>query len=123
MNINKIMALALCAAGAMTMSGCLLANMGTLQETTSPVTQGQYTVLGDRVTGVDSVWMLWSLTTAKPGSPALRALDKAKAQISGTDALIEVSQNVETYMYLIPPFFIFENVKTRVTGTPVKLEK
>ena len=118
----RIAALALCMAGAMSMSGCLMANMGTLQDTTKPVLQNRYTVLGDRVSGVDSQWMLWSFSTAQPGSPSLRALDKAKAKIAGTDALVEVSQNVETYLYPIPPFFILQNVRTRVTGTPVRID-
>lgn len=122
MNITKSIALTLGVAGAMATSGCLMANMGTLQEATKPVEQNQYTVLGDRVQGVDSQWMLWSLSTAKPGSPSLRALDDAKAKVPGTDALVEVSQNVETYMYPIPPFFILQNVRTRVTGTPVKFD-
>lgn len=118
--MKKFALLALCAVATCMTSGCLMANMGTLQESTKPIEVGKYTVLGDRVTGVDSQWMLWSISTAKPGSPSLRALDDAKAKVQGADALVEVSQNVETYMYPIPPFFILQNVKTRVTGTPVK---
>lgn len=118
--MKKYALLAICAVGVFMTSGCLMANMGTIQEATKPIEQGKYTVLGDRVSGCDSQWMLWSLSTAQPGSPSLRALDKAKAQVAGTDALIEVSQNVETYLYPIPPFFVLQNVRTRVTGTPIK---
>jgi len=35
-------------------------------------------------------------------------------------ANIEVTQNVETYVYPIP-FFPIMQAKTRVTGTPVKI--
>ena len=118
--MKKYALLAICAVGVFMTSGCLMANMGTIQAATKPIEQGKYTVLGDRVSGCDSQWMLWSLSTAQPGSPSLRALDKAKAQVAGTDALIEVSQNVETYLYPIPPFFVLQNVRTRVTGTPIK---
>lgn len=118
---TRIVALALCMAGAMSMSGCLMANMGTLQDSTKPVLQSKYTVLGDRVSGTDDMWILpFGISDGRPGSPALRALDKALAKAQGAEALVEVSQNVETYVYPIPLFPIMQ-VKTRVTGTPIKL--
>lgn len=119
---NRIVALVLCVAGALSMSGCLMANMGTLQESTKPVLQSKYTVLGDRVSGVDDMWILpFGFTDGRPGSPALRALDKALQQVNGADALVEVSQNVETYVYPVP-FFPIMQVKTRVTGTPIRIQ-
>lgn len=118
---NRMLASVFCVAVAMAMSGCLMANMGTLQDSTKPVLQSRYSVLGDRVSGTDVMWILpFGITVGKPGSPALRALDVAMAQSSGADALVEVSQNVETYVYPIPIFPIMQ-VITRVSGTPVKL--
>ena len=119
--MKKITPLVLAAVSAVVSTGCLMTNMGTLQDTTKPVEQGKYTVLGDRVSGVDSMWILpFGITDGRPGSPALRALDEAKAKCPRADALVEVSQNVETYMYPIP-FFPIMQAKTRVTGTPVKI--
>lgn len=121
--MKNIALVALCAIAASLTSGCLMQNMGTLQDTTAPIEQGKYTVLGDRVSGVDSTWILpFGITDAKPGSPALRALDEAKAKVSGADALVEVSQSVETYLYPIPIFPIMQS-KVRVTGTPVKINQ
>ena len=98
-----------------------MANMGTLQDSTKPLEQGGYSVLGDRVSGTDVMWLFpFGFTDGRPGSPALRALDKAMEQSRGADALVEVSENVETYVYPIPLFPIMQ-VTTRVTGTPVKL--
>lgn len=118
--MKKITPLALCAVAAVVSSGCLMQNMGTLQDTTTPIEQGRYTVIGGRVSGVDSMWILpFGITDARPGSPALRALDEAKSKAPGADALVEVSQSVETYLYPIPIFPIMQS-KTRVTGIPVK---
>ncbi len=120
--MKKLALLALCAAGVVMTSGCMITNMGTLQEATKPIEQGKYTVLGDRVSGVDSMWILpFGISDGRPGSAALRALDEAKAKCPTADALVEVSQNVETYLYPIPLFPIMQS-KTRVTGTPVKIK-
>lgn len=118
---KRIIALALCVAGVMSMSGCLMANMGTLQDSTKPVLQGRYDVVDERVTGKDTMWIfLFGFTDGRAGSPAMRALDDAMGKSKVTpDALIEVSENVETYVYPIP-FFPIMQVTTRVTGTPVK---
>ena len=120
MTVKKIPGVAACAVCAAMMSGCLMTNMGTLQEATFPIQKGEYTVLGDRVQAVDDMWIFpFGISDGRPGSPALRALDKAKAKVEGTEGLIEVSQSVETYVY--PLLFIpVMNVKTRVTGIPVK---
>lgn len=120
MKIGRIPALAAITVCSAMVSGCMMANMGTLQDSTFPVQKGEYTVLGDRVTAVDDMWILpFGISDGRPGSPSLRALDKAKSKVPGTDGLVEVSQNVETYVYPIPIFPIM-NVKTRVSGTPVK---
>ncbi|MBQ6925140.1 MAG: hypothetical protein IJQ73_10910 [Kiritimatiellae bacterium] len=121
MKISKSVALALCAAGAMATSGCLTNTTGTMQDTTKPVLQSKYTVLGDRVSGVDSQWILpFGIRQQLPGSAALRALDKAKGKVPGTDALVEASQNVEIYQYWpLPPVI---KVDTRVSGIPVKID-
>lgn len=101
-------------------SGCLMQNMGTLQDTTRPIEQGKYSVIGDRVSGSDIMWIgPFGINDGRPGSPAMRALDRAMDKAEGADALVEVSENVETYVYPIPFFPIFQ-VITRVTGTPVK---
>jgi len=120
MTTNKTPMLAACIACAAMMSGCMMTNMGTLQEATFPIQKGEYTVIGDRVQAVDNMWIFpFGISDGRPGSPALRALDKAKAKAPGADGLVEVSQSVETYVY--PLLFVpVMNVKTRVTGTPVK---
>lgn len=117
-NNMKTRMLLLMAACAVLTSGCLMQNMGTLQEATKPIEQGKYTVIGDRVSGADIMWVgPFGITDGRPGSPAMRALDRAMDKAEGADALIEVSENVETYAYY--PFPIFQII-TRVTGTPVK---
>ena len=122
MKLTRTLSLTLCAGVALAMSGCLMSNTGTLQEATLPVLQSKYTVLGDRVSGTDSTWRLWSLplTPLRSGSPALRALYEAKAKIPETDGLVEVSQNTEVYLYPIF-FFVIQRDVVRVTGTPVKV--
>lgn len=114
--MKKFALLALCAAGVAVTSGCRTNMGGGFQPCSKPVEQGKYDVLGDRVSGSDSSWILpFGLSQDKPGNPALRALDDAKAKAPGADALVEVGVNLEHVNYGIAHQFI-----TRVTGTPVK---
>lgn len=118
MNIKNIAILAACAVGIAFSTGCIMNAGGSFQPCSKPVDQGKYTVLGDRVSGTDSQYTVFGYTFAKPGNPAIRALDGAKAKAPGADALIEVGQNVELLM--LGPVQV---TTTRVTGTPVKTKE
>ena len=119
MNIKNIALLAACAAGIAITTGCRTNTGGSFQPCSKPIDQGKYTVLGDRVSGEESYWLLpFGITTAKPGNTALRCLDQARAQVPGADALIEVGENVEMVNWGIA-----RQIITRVTGTPVKTKE
>ncbi len=113
--MKKLIPLTLCAVAAAFSTGCLINSSGTFQSSSKPVEQGKYTVLGSRVSGTDSQYTILGFHIARPGNPALRALDDAKSKAPNSDALIEVGTNVE--LLLVGPLQV---TTTRVSGIPVK---
>ena len=113
----------LMAAAAVALSGCLSKTVAMLSSS-DPVEQGRYTVLGSEVTGTDTQVMILFMTFGASGSGARRATEDALAQAPSSDALVRVAVDCEEFYFpfnfIIAPIGI---VKTRVTGTPVKINQ
>lgn len=114
--MKKIVLVASCAMMVAFVSGCRTNIGGGIMSSTRPLEQGKFIVLGDRVEGYESSWILpFGLTHAKSGSSSLRSLDEALNKVPGSEALIEASVNIETVNY-----FVAKRIITRITGIPVK---
>lgn len=119
MNTLKIVA----AVGLLACTGCLSKPVCMLTAT-DPVEQGKYTVLGSEVSGTDTQVMIFGMTFGVSGSGSRRATEKALAQAPGADGLVRVSVDCEEFYFpfnfIIAPIGI---VKSRVTGTPIKINQ
>ena len=113
----------LMAAAAVALSGCLSKTVAMLSSS-DPVEQGRYTVLGSEVTGTDTQVMILFMTFGASGSGARRATEDALAQAPSSDALVRVAVDCEEFYFpfnfIIAPIGI---VKTRVSGTPIKINQ
>lgn len=113
----------LMAASAIATSGCL-SKPTTMLTSTDPVEQGRYTVLGSEVSGTDTQVMLVGMTFGAAGSGQRRATESALEQAPDADALVRVAVECEEFYFpfnfIIAPIGI---VKTRVTGTPIKINQ
>lgn len=95
-------------------SGCLSTPLA-LVPSTDPIEQGKYSVLGSEVSGTDTQVSFLFLTFGAHGSGIRRAINDALSQAPGSDALVRVAMEDESFW-----FIIFNFSKVRVTGTPVK---
>ena len=83
-----------------------------------PVEEGKYSVIGDEVEGSDSQVAIFGLGLNAPGSAQRRAYKQALANAAGADGLVEMAVDMQ-FVYL--PIVTFYT--TRVTGTPIKINK
>ena len=113
----------LAAATAVAMSGCL-SKTAVMLTSTDPVEQGRYTVLGSEVSGTDTQVMILFMTFGASGSGARRAIEDALSQAPSADALVRVAVDTEEFYFpfnfIVAPVGI---VKTRVSGTPIKINQ
>ena len=113
----------LAAATAVAMSGCL-SKTAAMLTSTDPVAQGRYTVLGSEVSGTDTQVMILFMTFGASGSGARRAIEDALSQAPSADALVRVAVDTEEFYFpfnfIVAPVGI---VKTRVSGTPIKINQ
>ena len=102
-------------------TGCL-SKPATMLTSTDPVEQ--YTVLGAEVSGTDTQVMVLGMTFGASGSGQRRATETALEQAPGADALVRVAVECEEFYFpfnfIIAPIGI---VKTRVSGTPIKINQ
>lgn len=122
MNHTKLLK-AIAAAAALALSGCLSKTVA-MVTSTDPVEQGRYTVLGSEVTGTDTQVMILFMTFGASGSGARRATEDALSQAPSADALVRVAVDCEEFYFpfnfIVAPVGI---VKTRVSGTPIKINQ
>lgn len=85
-----------------------------------PVEQGKYSVIASEVTGSATQVNWLFFTFGSGGSGQRHALADALRQVPEADALVAMS--VDTEFFMLVPFALPSFFKTRVTGTPVKLD-
>lgn len=111
-------------ASAAALAGCLT-KPETFVASSIPVTQGEYTVLGEEVRGTSTQVSWLFFTFGARGSVQRNALEHALEQVSGADGLTEMAVDSETFSIMpvsLIPFPIFPTFyKISVTGTPFKL--
>ena len=111
-------------ASALALSGCL-STASSFVESSVPIEQGKYTELASEASGtcLQVQWLFFTFGAA--GSPQRRAYSDAVLQISGADAMVAMAVDVEQFALLSPTLMPLSILpvftKTRVTGTPVKL--
>lgn len=115
MKVKQIMAVAV---GLVLTAGCI-SDPATFCASSIPIEQGKYSVLAEEVTGTHTEVNWLFFTFGLGGSGQRHALNAALAQIPGTDALVSMATDTETFFlipFALPTFFT-----TRVSGTPVKV--
>ena len=120
----KKLIVAVAMASSLALSGCL-SSASSFVGASVPIEQGKYTELTSEVSGtcLQVQWLFF--TFGASGSPQRRAYGDAVSQISGADAMVAMAVDVEQFSLLsttllpLPVLPVF--TKTRVTGTPVKL--
>lgn len=114
MKAKQLALVAVCAAAVSVISGCMNMPIGYVPSNV-PVSQGQYTVVAESVSGSDHQISVLGFGAARLGSAQNRAVKNALAQAPGADALVGMSIDLETKN------LVFVNIiTTRVTGTAVK---
>jgi len=103
---------------ALVLSGCMSSAVN-FEQSSIPLNQGGYTELSSEVSGTCTQVSWLFFTFGRHGSSQRHALRDAMAEIPGTDALVSVAVDEEIFMLV--PFVLPTFVKTRVTGTPVKV--
>ncbi len=120
MEFKKIAAGSLCAF-ALLMAGCLSRPIQ-VAASSDPIEPGRYSVLGAEVSGTDTQVMFFWITFGSSGSGLRRAIDDALEDAPGADALVRLAVDCEEFYFpfnfIVAPIGI---VKTRVSGTPVKI--
>ena len=99
------------------MTGCM-STPGGITDASIPLEQGRYTVIGDQVDGVDRQVVVFGYGISKVGSPQHRAYRQALEKAPGADGLITLGVNTEMLN-----LFVLQVITSRVTGTPVKVNK
>ena len=105
-------------------AGCL-SSASSFVASSAPVTQGRYSELAAEVSGTCTQVQWLFFTFGAAGSPQRHALSDAIGKIPGAEALTAMAVDEERFALIstdllsiaILPVF----TKTRVTGTPVKL--
>lgn len=106
------------------LSGCL-STASSFVGASVPIEQGKYTEVASEVSGtcLQVQWLFFTFGAA--GSPQRRAYSDAVSQVAGADAMVAMAVDVEQFAFLsttllpMPVLPVF--TKTRVTGTPVRL--
>ena len=111
-------------ASCLAFSGCL-STASSFVGASVPIEQGKYTEVASEVSGtcLQVQWLFFTFGAA--GSPQRRAYNDAVSQISGADAMVAMAVDVEQFAFFSPSLMPLPVLpvftKTRVTGTPVKL--
>lgn len=116
MKAKQLALAAVCAAAVSAVSGCMNLPAGYVTSNI-PVSQGQYTVVAESVSGSDHQVSAFGFGASKLGSAQDRAVRNALAQAPGADALIGMSIDIERKSLVFASI-----ITTRVTGTAVKLK-
>ena len=114
----KAMQMIMMAAGLALFAGCI-SSPSTFCTSSIPVEQGKYSVLAEEVTGTHTEVNWLFFTFGLGGSGQRHALNAALSQVPGTDALVAMAVDTESFFLVpvaLPSFFT-----TRVSGTPVKI--
>lgn len=106
------------AAGIVLTAGCI-SDPTTFCTSSVPVEQGKYTVLAEGVTGTHTEVNWLFFTFGLGGSGQRHALADALGQVPGSDALVAMA--VDTESFILFPFLLPSFYTTRVSGTPVKV--
>lgn len=106
------------AAGLALAAGCI-SDPTTFCSSSIPIEQGKYSVLAEEVTGTHTEVNWLFFTFGLGGSGQRHALKSALAQVPGTDALVAMAVDTETFFLV--PFALPTFYTTRVSGTPVKI--
>ena len=120
----RTLTMATAMASALALSGCL-STASSFVGSSVPIEQGKYTELASEASGtcLQVQWLFFTFGAA--GSPQRRAYSDAGLQISGADAMVAMAVDVEQFALLSPTLMPLSILpvftKTRVTGTPVKL--
>ena len=102
---------------AMLVTGCYTSPAGFVDKSL-PVEQGKYAVIGDEVEGSDMQVAIFGWGLSMPGSPQRRAYKQALGKSAGADGLIEMAVDQQLINLAIVHIYT-----TRVTGTPIKINK
>ena len=120
----RILTVATVMASALVLAGCL-STASSFVESSVPIEQGKYTELASETSGtcLQVQWLFFTFGAA--GSPQRRAYGDAVSKISEADAMVAMAVDVEQFAFLSPTLMPLPVLpvftKTRVTGTPVKL--
>lgn len=114
----KTMRILAVAAGLSLAAGCI-SDPTAFCTSSIPIEQGKYSILAEEVTGTHTEVNWLFFTFGLGGSGQRHALASARDQIPGTDAL--VSMAIDTESFILIPFILPSFYTTRVTGTPVKV--
>lgn len=106
------------AAGLVLAAGCI-SDPTAFCTSSIPVEQGKYTVLAEGVTGTHTEVNWLFFTFGLGGSGQRHALADALAQVPGSDALVAMA--VDTESFILFPFILPSFYTTRVTGTPIRV--
>lgn len=121
MKTKTSLLVAACIASTAFVSGCFSMPVG-WNESSIPVEQGKYTVLGEPVEGVARGFSIAGFQLSDLSNPQVEAYQKALKKAEGADALIEMATSVEIQMIPIP-IVMPQMTGYRVRGIPVKLNK
>ena len=106
------------------LQGCL-STASSFVGASAPIAQGKYTELASEASGtcLQVQWLFFTFGAA--GSPQRHAYNDAVSQVSGADAMVSMAVDVEQFALFSPTLMPLPVLpvftKTRVTGTPVKL--
>ena len=116
--MNKVTNIAVAALFSGILTGCMSSAV-TFVPSSIPMSQGKYTEVAQEVTGTSTQVNWLFFTFGAGGSGQRHAVEDALLQTDGADGLVGMAIDEERFMlvpFVLPSFF-----KTRVTGTPVKL--
>ena len=113
----KTLALGVGLASALMMTGCNTLPVS-FSDKSIPAEQGKYSVIGDEVSGESYQCMIFGLGFSMPGSEQRRAYKNAISKTAGTDGLISMAIDCQ-----LINLGVAQLMTTRVTGTPIKLNK
>lgn len=103
------------------LAGCLSRPVQ-VASSSDPIEVGKYSTLGVEVSGTDTQVMFFGMTFGSSGSGLRRAIDEALSEAPGADALVRMAVDCEEFYFpfnfIIAPIGV---IKTRVSGTPVKI--
>lgn len=117
MKIKNIALMTVAVLGVAFVSGCLSVPAGYVTSNI-PVSQNGYTVVADKVSGVDQQINVLGFGVSRFGSAQDRAVQNALKQAPGADALVGMAIDFQSSNLVF-----VQILTTRVTGTAVKTKK